>query len=357
MQVKSIIVSLFLAATAAAAPAGLGGNGWPSLPTNSNSFNNIGNGIGKDTQNNPSIGSDDGSNDGNGNTVGNDDGSNNGNGNTIGSNNGNGSTFDSHNEILNFENGANSRQVSEEVVAAMKSLTLICRSSNSEGVMSFIPDKIDSSSYSDNIVQYASQLIQALDYWLSRQSNTLKVSGSSPGEIMNCKVPCRNNKEQKEEAVLGDDRLTQHQRDSPRHRNTPQTINPQNVVSTPISGDVTKGKAALPVAATEPTPTPTAGSVIPAPEQKSATGQKKKNSKKKSNKSSKKPQASASSGSSTFNAGRYYGYTLGEGLGYSGYSSSMYLTWEDEYKMQGPDHTQCCSDCDWCGMCVYRDPY
>ncbi|KAI0438562.1 hypothetical protein F4803DRAFT_89586 [Xylaria telfairii] len=123
MHVKTILVSLFLAATAAAAPTGLSGNGWPSLPKSSNSFNNIGNaGIGKGTQNNPSIG--------------NDDASHNGSGNAIGSHNGDGNTINSQNEILNFENGANSRQVSEEVVAAIKSLTLVCRSSNSEGVMS-----------------------------------------------------------------------------------------------------------------------------------------------------------------------------------------------------------------------------
>ncbi|KAI0457942.1 hypothetical protein F5B21DRAFT_500963 [Xylaria acuta] len=109
MQVKAIIVSLFLAATVAAAPTGPNTDSFNGIG-NGNSFSGIGNGIGKDTQNNPS--------------VGNDNASRNGNGNTVGSNN-----------DLNFY-GETSRQVSQEVVAAMKSLALTCRSSNGEGVMS-----------------------------------------------------------------------------------------------------------------------------------------------------------------------------------------------------------------------------
>ncbi|KAI1754533.1 hypothetical protein F4782DRAFT_35004 [Xylaria castorea] len=150
--------------------------------------------------------------------------------------------------------------------------------------------------------------------------------------------------------------LAQHQRDSPHHQKNPQRNNTTNdAVSTLISEDVTKGKAATPViAGTEPTPTINASST-PAPDQKPSAGQKKRNKKK--DKNSRKSQTSASSGPSTFNPTRHYGYTLGEGLGYPRYSSPMYFTWEDEYKLSGPDHTQCSRDCDWCGMCIYRDPF
>ncbi|KAI0530290.1 hypothetical protein GGR58DRAFT_241063 [Xylaria digitata] len=150
--------------------------------------------------------------------------------------------------------------------------------------------------------------------------------------------------------------LAQHRRDSPRHQDNPQTNNSDNAVPTLTSEHVTKGKAAMPVAVTEPNPATNANST-PVPDQKPFTSQKKKNKKNNNNKGSKKPQASASSGSSTSNPGRYYRYTLGEGLGYPRYSSPMYLTWEDVYKIEGPDHTQCTSDCDWCGMCAHRDPY
>ncbi|KAI0490848.1 hypothetical protein F4859DRAFT_508641 [Xylaria cf. heliscus] len=107
MQVKAIIISLFLAATVAAAPTGPNGNGGAYLPTNSDSSNNRNN-----NQSNPSLSND------------------------IANRNGNGNTVASNNDILNFNYGATSRQVSQEVVAAMKSLSLICRGSNSEGVMS-----------------------------------------------------------------------------------------------------------------------------------------------------------------------------------------------------------------------------
>ncbi|KAI0457943.1 hypothetical protein F5B21DRAFT_57118 [Xylaria acuta] len=146
--------------------------------------------------------------------------------------------------------------------------------------------------------------------------------------------------------------LAQHRRDSPRHQDNPLTNNSNIAVPTPTFEPVTKGKAAMPVAVTEPIPA-TNANLTPAPDQKLSTGQNKKN-KKRNNKGSKKPQTSASSGSSTFNPRHYYGYTLGEGLGYPRYSSPMYVTWEDVYKMEGPDHTQCTSDCDWCGMCAYR---
>ncbi|RWA14151.1 hypothetical protein EKO27_g993 [Xylaria grammica] len=88
MQVKALIASLFLAATVAAAPAKEGSRrGKPEFPSNENSFNNIGNGIGKDTENNPTVGND----------VGSHNGNNNGNGNTIGSNN----QLTGDNEFLN----------------------------------------------------------------------------------------------------------------------------------------------------------------------------------------------------------------------------------------------------------------
>ncbi|KAI0866065.1 hypothetical protein F4860DRAFT_206104 [Xylaria cubensis] len=143
--------------------------------------------------------------------------------------------------------------------------------------------------------------------------------------------------------------LAQHQKDSPRHQNNPQANNtPNDAVPTLISEGVT-----TPVAAIAPTSTTNASSA-PAPDKKPSTSQKKRN--KKNSKNGKKPQTSTSSGYSTFNPRPSYGYcTQGEGLGY--YSTPMYMTWEDEYKMGGPDHTQCTSDCDWCGMCVYRDPY
>ncbi|TGJ79663.1 hypothetical protein E0Z10_g9106 [Xylaria hypoxylon] len=103
MQSKAFIVSLFLAATVAAAPAtekGIGsGSGRPDFPSNENSFNNVGNGIGKDTENNP--------------VVGNDIGSHNGNGNTIGSNNQLTGDNKFLNDFLNVNYGAMSEQISQ----------------------------------------------------------------------------------------------------------------------------------------------------------------------------------------------------------------------------------------------------
>ncbi|KAI0903242.1 hypothetical protein F4823DRAFT_629576 [Ustulina deusta] len=123
MQIRYLAVSLFLAATVAAAPFEQKDSEWPNLE---NSFNDIGNTLTleKDAQNNPAVGNGVGSHNGN------DNGNNNGNGNTIGSNN----QITEDNEFLNINYGATSQQISEEVVAAMKSLTLIC-SSIGEGVM------------------------------------------------------------------------------------------------------------------------------------------------------------------------------------------------------------------------------
>ncbi|KAI0194147.1 hypothetical protein EV127DRAFT_423470 [Xylaria flabelliformis] len=69
MQVKAIIISLFIATVAAAptSPKGYEGN---HIPANTGSFNNIGNGIGyeigKDIENKPTVAS----HNGNGNAVG-----------------------------------------------------------------------------------------------------------------------------------------------------------------------------------------------------------------------------------------------------------------------------------------------
>ncbi|KAI0416780.1 hypothetical protein F5X98DRAFT_342821 [Xylaria grammica] len=135
MQAKALIVSLFLAATVAAAPVKEGSEGGkPDFPSNENSFNNIGNGIGKDTENNPTVGNDVGSH--NGNNNGNDNGNNNGNGNTIGSNNQLTGDNEFLNDFLNVNYGATSRQISQEVVAAMKSLTLTCSPIGEGGVVS-----------------------------------------------------------------------------------------------------------------------------------------------------------------------------------------------------------------------------
>ncbi|KAJ8123777.1 hypothetical protein ONZ43_g355 [Nemania bipapillata] len=114
MQVKALIISIFLAASVAAVPTKSKGHKGGDESSNEDSLNGIGNGIGKDSQNNP----------------------------TWASNNGDGSTFgtnDGHNNILNdafnVNYGADSGKISEEVVAAMKSLTLTCHS-HSDGVMS-----------------------------------------------------------------------------------------------------------------------------------------------------------------------------------------------------------------------------
>ncbi|KAI0874590.1 hypothetical protein GGS24DRAFT_458741 [Hypoxylon argillaceum] len=119
MQVRALIISLFLAASVAAAPARSKGHKSHENPSES-----VDNNIGKDMQNNPAIDNDNANHDGNGNGDGN--------GSTIDSNNGGNGIL---NDSLNFNYGADSRQISEEVVAAMKSLTLTCHSS-SEGVMS-----------------------------------------------------------------------------------------------------------------------------------------------------------------------------------------------------------------------------
>ncbi|KAI1419320.1 hypothetical protein F5Y12DRAFT_778657 [Xylaria sp. FL1777] len=95
MQVKALIVSLFLAATVAAAPFGQKDSETPNLE---NAFNNIGNG-----ENNPSLGSHDGNNNGN----------NNGNGNTIGSNNQFTEDNKFLNDFLNVNYGATGQQVSQ----------------------------------------------------------------------------------------------------------------------------------------------------------------------------------------------------------------------------------------------------
>ncbi|TRX96231.1 hypothetical protein FHL15_002955 [Xylaria flabelliformis] len=69
MQVKAIVISLFIATVTAAptSPKGYEGN---HLPANTGSFNNIGNGIGnevgKDIENKPTVAS----HNGNGNAVG-----------------------------------------------------------------------------------------------------------------------------------------------------------------------------------------------------------------------------------------------------------------------------------------------
>ncbi|KAI0403677.1 hypothetical protein F4802DRAFT_570603 [Xylaria palmicola] len=177
MQVKSLVVSLFLAATVAAAPARPLGNGRP------------GNGMAKDAHNSPSIGNGNGSHNGNGNSNVSYSKNGNGNGNMFGSNNestgniggsdnntqpgfnpsvgdnndsynGNGNSNESHNgdgngngnmfgsnnhdtgnnnilnNSLNSNNGASSRQVSQEVVAAIKGLALTCTGPDGAGAMS-----------------------------------------------------------------------------------------------------------------------------------------------------------------------------------------------------------------------------
>ncbi|KAI1311530.1 hypothetical protein F5Y03DRAFT_343389 [Xylaria venustula] len=117
MQFTALFVSLFLALTVAAAPFEPKDSGLPDLE---NSFNNIGNG-----ENNPSVGDHNGNNNGN----------NNGNGNTIGSNNQLTGDNEFLNDFFNVNLGATSQQISKEVVAAVKSLTLSCSSSD-EGELS-----------------------------------------------------------------------------------------------------------------------------------------------------------------------------------------------------------------------------
>ncbi|GAP87599.1 hypothetical protein SAMD00023353_0900700 [Rosellinia necatrix] len=132
MQVKALIVSLFLAATVSAAPTEKYGYGKGDIETLTSEINDnfkgndVANGVGKggivkDVLNH--------------NVAGNGNGNNNGNGNAIAS--GNHGTGDNNvlNDSLNFNSGATSRQVSEEVMAAMKSLTLTCIAGN-EGAMS-----------------------------------------------------------------------------------------------------------------------------------------------------------------------------------------------------------------------------
>ncbi|KAI1283602.1 hypothetical protein F5Y07DRAFT_156930 [Xylaria sp. FL0933] len=119
MQVTAIVASLFLAAAVAAAPLAQKDSGIPDLE---NSLNHIGNG----NENNPSVGSD------NGNNNGNDNGNNNGNGNTIGSNDQFTGDNKFLNDFLNVNYGATSQQVSEGVVAAMKSLRLTCSPNGKE---------------------------------------------------------------------------------------------------------------------------------------------------------------------------------------------------------------------------------
>ncbi|KAI1126032.1 hypothetical protein F5Y10DRAFT_220116 [Nemania abortiva] len=122
MQVKALIISLFLAASVAAAPTRPKSNNGLDLPTTKSSFGGLG--IGNDNHDNPAIG--------NGNDNASHNGNGSGDGNSFGSNNKNEFL---NNDSLNFSYGANSRQISEKVVAAMKSLTMTCISSG-EGVMS-----------------------------------------------------------------------------------------------------------------------------------------------------------------------------------------------------------------------------
>ncbi|KAI1368095.1 hypothetical protein F5Y08DRAFT_296505 [Xylaria arbuscula] len=119
MHIKALVLSLVLATTVAALPLGREGSEWPSLK---DSLNDIGN----NNENNPEVGSDNGNNNGN----------NNGSGNTIGQNK---FEFSGDNnfltDLVNINYGAMSKQISEDVVAALKSLTSGC-SSDEKGAMS-----------------------------------------------------------------------------------------------------------------------------------------------------------------------------------------------------------------------------
>ncbi|KAJ8132790.1 hypothetical protein O1611_g837 [Lasiodiplodia mahajangana] len=119
MQAKALIISLFLAASVAAAPVRSRDNKWCDSPTNKDSSN----GMGSDNETDPALSASNANHNGIGN------------GNSLLSNNKNENENELLNDSFNFSYGADSRRISEDVVAALQSLTMTCTSSG-EGVMS-----------------------------------------------------------------------------------------------------------------------------------------------------------------------------------------------------------------------------
>ncbi|KAI0874591.1 hypothetical protein GGS24DRAFT_458749 [Hypoxylon argillaceum] len=135
--------------------------------------------------------------------------------------------------------------------------------------------------------------------------------------------------------------LAQHRRDSPRHRNNQmETSTPDNTTPTLIVEQVVNRNTENPVEFTNPPPyTPAAPTTTSS--QKQSTDQKKKKKKRGDQSWWRARQANKSTQSREYSPLRRY------------YNPN----WELEYQISGPDHTQCSSDCDWCGMCAIREPY
>lgn len=145
--------------------------------------------------------------------------------------------------------------------------------------------------------------------------------------------------------------LAQHKRDSPRHPNGQgQASAPNTVAPTLLSTDEVAGAVVIPAASTEPTASVNTSTPAIAG-QSPSTAQKKKEKKKKKPKNKKK-------GSKTGAAGQP-AVSYASSTSSDGYILRQHYNpgWEWEYRMGGPDHTQCSRDCDWCGACVYREPY
>lgn len=138
--------------------------------------------------------------------------------------------------------------------------------------------------------------------------------------------------------------LAQHKRDSPRHPNDQDQANaPNDVPPTLLSTDEVASAVVIPPPPTEPT----ASSNTTAPPnagQSSSTAQKEKRKKKKGINTGATGQPSYSYASRTSSDG----YTL---------TRRYNPAWESAYMREGPDHTECSSDCDWCGRCAYHEPY
>ncbi|KAI3343561.1 hypothetical protein F4824DRAFT_440309 [Ustulina deusta] len=134
------------------------------------------------------------------------------------------------------------------------------------------------------------------------------------------------------------DALAQHRNDSPRHQDKQgQAVGsaPNDVIPASIAEALQKNKPASPVIVTKSRPSTNANATA-TPSQQQSTRQQKKGQK-----PAKMRPANTSTRSRIFSPPRQY------------YNP----TWELEYEMEGPDHTQCSRDCDWCGTCAYREPW
>ncbi|KAI1173992.1 hypothetical protein F4777DRAFT_555726 [Nemania sp. FL0916] len=136
--------------------------------------------------------------------------------------------------------------------------------------------------------------------------------------------------------------LAQHKRDSPRHSNDQEnTASSHDAIFTPNTPNVAASQAATTAEVTPPAPSTIPSSTSTSTSQTQTPSQKKKKNNKKRGQGGGNPYAYGSAG---------YG-------GYDRLRRHYNPNWEIEYQMSGPDHTQCSSDCDWCGICAIREPY